>query len=44
MVEALSQVRGHGAEAVSLRAVAQEVGVSPSAAYHHFADKTARDV
>ena len=41
MVEALSQVRAHGAEAVSLRAVAQAVGVSPSAAYHHFADKTA---
>jgi AcrR family transcriptional regulator len=30
-----------GADAVSLRQVAQAVGVSPSAAYSHFPDKTA---
>lgn len=39
--EALSQVRERGTEAVSLRQVAQAVGVSPSAAYAHFPDKTA---
>jgi AcrR family transcriptional regulator len=39
--EALSQVRERGTDAVSLRQVAQAVGVSPSAAYAHFPDKTA---
>lgn len=40
-VEALEQVRSRGTGAVSLRQVAQAVGVSPSAAYAHFPDKTA---
>ncbi len=40
-VEALDQVRSRGTDAVSLRQVAQAVGVSPSAAYSHFPDKTA---
>lgn len=39
--EAMRQVRAKGGEAVSLRAVALAVGVSASAAYHHFPDKTA---
>jgi AcrR family transcriptional regulator len=39
--EALAQVRSRGADAVSLRQVAQTVGVSPSAAYAHFPDKNA---
>jgi AcrR family transcriptional regulator len=39
--EALTQVRVRGTEGVSLRQVAQAVGVSPSAAYSHFPDKTA---
>ncbi len=38
---AVARVEQVGAEHVSLRAVAAEVGVSPSAAYHHFADKDA---
>jgi AcrR family transcriptional regulator len=41
VAEALTQVRSRGADAVSLRQVAQAVGVSPSAAYSHFPDKTA---
>lgn len=42
MVEqALADVRVRGAEHLSLRGVAQAVGVSPSAAYNHFADKDA---
>ena len=42
MVErALADVRAHGAEQVSLRAIAQALAVSPSAAYNHFADKDA---
>lgn len=42
MVEqALSDVRERGEEQLSLRAVAHAVGVSPSAAYNHFADKDA---
>jgi AcrR family transcriptional regulator len=42
MVEqALGAVREHGAEQVSLRAIAQALDVSPSAAYNHFADKDA---
>lgn len=39
--EALREVRERGPEDVSLRRIAQEVGVSPSAAYNHFADKDA---
>ncbi len=39
--QAFEQVRARGTDAVSLRAVAQAVGVSASAAYHHFPDKTA---
>lgn len=38
---ALGMIRERGADAVSLRQVAQEVGVSPSAAYAHFPDKDA---
>lgn len=41
LTEALAQVRARGGGAVSLRQVAQAVGVSPSAAYSHFPDKTA---
>jgi AcrR family transcriptional regulator len=41
LAEALTQVRARGSDAVSLRQVAQSVGVSPSAAYSHFPDKTA---
>ena len=42
MVEqALNAVREHGADHVSLRAIAQALDVSPSAAYNHFADKDA---
>jgi AcrR family transcriptional regulator len=39
--EAFAVMRRGGADAVSLRAVAGAVGVSPSAAYHHFPDKDA---
>jgi len=39
--QAVASVDAVGAEHVSLRAVAAAVGVSPSAAYHHFADKEA---
>lgn len=41
ITEAERQVIEGGLDHVSLRAVAQAVGVSPSAAYHHFADKEA---
>lgn len=34
-------VKLNGAENLSLRQVSQEIGVSPSAAYHYFADRTA---
>ena len=34
-------VEAQGFEHLSLRAIAQNIGVSPSAAYHHFADKDA---
>ena len=37
--QALSEVRTHGADQVSLRGIAQALEVSPSAAYNHFADK-----
>jgi AcrR family transcriptional regulator len=39
--EAVRQVRERGADQVSLRALAQTIGVSPSAAYQHFPDKAA---
>lgn len=40
MVEqALTEVRVRGADQVSLRAIAQSLEVSPSAAYNHFPDK-----
>src|SRR4051795_6078350 len=39
--EAVRQVRERGAEQVSLRGLAQTIGVSPSAAYQHFPDKAA---
>src|ERR687883_930655 len=39
--EAVRQVRERGADQVSLRGLAQAVGVSPSAAYQHFPDKAA---
>src|ERR687886_190777 len=39
--EAVRQVRERGAEHVSLRGLAQTIGVSPSAAYQHFPDKAA---
>ncbi len=38
---AMEQVAAQGVENVSLRGLAAQVGVSPSAAYHHFADKQA---
>lgn len=41
VAEALERLRRDGAGQLSLRAVAQAVGVSPSAAYHHFPDKDA---
>ncbi len=37
--QAIASVNAVGSEHLSLRAVAAAVGVSPSAAYHHFADK-----
>ncbi len=39
--QAITSINAVGADHVSLRAVAAAVGVSPSAAYHHFADKEA---
>src|SRR4051794_40701123 len=39
--EAVRQVRERGTDQVSLRGIAQIVGVSPSAAYQHFPDKAA---
>lgn len=41
ILAATKMVRENGAEHLSLRAVAVEVGVSPSAAYHYFPDKDA---
>jgi AcrR family transcriptional regulator len=38
---AFRQVRVEGTAAVSLRSLAHELGVSPSAAYNHYADKEA---
>lgn len=37
--QAITSVNAVGADHLSLRAVAAAVGVSPSAAYHHFSDK-----
>jgi AcrR family transcriptional regulator len=37
--QAIASLNAVGVEHLSLRAVAAAVGVSPSAAYHHFADK-----
>ncbi|MGZ4603260.1 MAG: TetR/AcrR family transcriptional regulator, partial [Kineosporiaceae bacterium] len=39
--EAVRQIRERGADQVSLRGLAQAIGVSPSAAYQHFPDKAA---
>jgi AcrR family transcriptional regulator len=39
--EAIQCVRSGEIETFSLRAAAKKVGVSPAAAYHHFADKAA---
>jgi len=41
VTEAVAQVRVRGVDQVSLRGLAQQVGVSPSAAYQHFPDKAA---
>ena len=41
LAEARSLVAKHGVEQISLREIAANVGVSPSAAYHHFPDKSA---
>ncbi len=38
---AIAEIEGVGVEHLSLRSLAHELGVSPSAAYHHFADKDA---
>ena len=38
---AITLVRKYGPDHLSLRAVSAEVGVSPSASYHHFRDKDA---
>ena len=38
---AITLVRKYGPDQLSLRAVSAEVGVSPSASYHHFRDKDA---
>jgi AcrR family transcriptional regulator len=39
--EALAMVEGEGVEALSLRKLAERVGVSQTALYHHFRDKQA---
>lgn len=39
--QAIASINAVGVEHLSLRAVAAAVGVSPSAAYHHFSDKDA---
>ena len=41
LTEAVAQVRARGVDQVSLRGLAQQIGVSPSAAYQHFPDKSA---
>src|SRR5580698_358539 len=41
LVDAARRIlEAEGAQALSLRAVAREAGVSPAAPYHHFKDKT----
>ena len=41
LAAAIREIESVGVEHLSLRSLAAEVGVSPSAAYHHFADKDA---
>ena len=41
LAAAIRDIESVGVEHLSLRSLATEVGVSPSAAYHHFADKDA---
>jgi len=41
VIEATNMIVTNGIEALSLRKLAQEVGVSRTAAYHHFKDKAA---
>lgn len=41
MDEAIAMMRAEGMEALSLRKLAERVGVSPAALYHHFSDKQA---
>lgn len=41
MDEAIAMMRTDGMEALSLRKLAERVGVSPTALYHHFSDKQA---
>jgi AcrR family transcriptional regulator len=41
LAAAIREIESVGVEHLSLRSLATEVGVSPSAAYHHFADKDA---
>ena len=41
LAAAIQEIESVGVEHLSLRSLAVEVGVSPSAAYHHFADKDA---
>ena len=39
--EAMDMVKADGLESLSLRKLAERVGVSPAALYHHFSDKQA---
>ncbi len=41
MDEAIAMMRAEGMESLSLRKLAERVGVSPAALYHHFSDKQA---
>lgn len=41
MDEAIAMMRAEGMDALSLRKLAERVGVSPAALYHHFSDKQA---
>lgn len=41
LAAAIREIESVGVEHLSLRSLATEVGVSPSAAYHHFSDKDA---
>jgi AcrR family transcriptional regulator len=40
LIVARKYVKRNGVESLSLRQIAQEIGVSPSAAYHYFPDRT----